>query len=255
MASTKPSSSSKEVEKKQRPNTWAYYVERSLGRWGGWGKKLAFVGYVHQALGDMKPLQSAALFGCSTFVSVLKILHDFHEPHGTRLYVANLAGDDAAVLRIRGQSKPVPWADCTKFLKDSGHTSFLQKALDSGSWSFYRNIQNGTLSAYWAYSIGWRFYAYLLNRHKGLGFLRTLFPRGVMNFAIGQLRTCGLLFSFGFWFWMSLGMASKYKITKDGLTKNLTALFVTIAALIALPMERRGRWKALAAFMTMTIMD
>lgn len=242
-------------EGRKRPNTWAYYLERSLSRWGGWGKKIAFVGYLNQALGDLSPLQSAALFGSSVFVSVLKILHDFHEPHGTRLYVANLAGDDAAVALIRKQKGPIPWEESTQFLAASGHKNFLEKAIDSGTWSLYRNIQNGTLSAYWAYSIGWRVYSYLLNRHKGLGFLRTLFPRGVIKFFIEQLRTCGLLFSFGFWFWMSLGVASKYKITKEGLTKNMTALFVTIAALIALPVEQRGRWKALAAFMTMTIMD
>ena len=101
-------------------------------------------------------MQSAALFGSSTFVSVLKILHDFHEPHGTRLYVANLAGDDAAVARIRKQKGPIPWEESTEFLAASGHKNFLQKAIDSGTWSLYRNIQNGTLSAYWAYSLGWR---------------------------------------------------------------------------------------------------
>ena len=28
------------------PNTWSYYVEKRLTRYGRWGKKLAFVAYV-----------------------------------------------------------------------------------------------------------------------------------------------------------------------------------------------------------------
>lgn len=237
------------------PHTLAYSIERSLTRWGNWGKKLALVGLVHRSLGELGPLKSAGLFAFSTFWSTWKILHDFHPPHGTRRYVANLCGDDAAVKRIRDFPETcAPWDTCQDFLL-SRHKGIWSKALAAGWCSFSRNLDNGTLYLYWTYTIAWKVYAYVISGGKGGGFLKTVFPQGVLKFVVAQARTCGLLYSFGFSFWVTLGLASKYRITSTGLSRNLTAVFVTIAATISLPIETTRRWQALAAFMTMTIFD
>ena len=84
------------------PNTWKYYIEKRTTRYGRWGKKLAFIAYMNDFLGDLSPARSVALFGAATYVSVWKILNDYHHPRGsTRNYVSELAGDDNAVHLIR----------------------------------------------------------------------------------------------------------------------------------------------------------
>ena len=134
------------------PDTLAYAVECSLTRWGKWIKKLALVGLVHRSLGDLGLVKSAGLFAFSTFWSTWKILHDYHPPRGTRLYVANLCGDDAAVKRIREfPDTHASWDTCNEFLM-SHHQDILSKAMAAGWCSFSRNLKNGTLYLYWTYS-------------------------------------------------------------------------------------------------------
>jgi len=74
--------------------------ETFLYRLGSWAKRLALVGYVHRSLGDLSNVQAAVLFGLGTFVSVNRVIFDTQSPHGSRRYIANLAGDDEAVRSL-----------------------------------------------------------------------------------------------------------------------------------------------------------
>ena len=65
--------------------------ETILYRIGSW-KRLALVSYVHKSLGDLPKRQAAILFALGTFVSVNRVIFDSQSPHGSRRYIANLAG-------------------------------------------------------------------------------------------------------------------------------------------------------------------
>jgi hypothetical protein len=237
------------------PKGWAYYIEKRTARYGRWGKKLAFIAYMNDFLGDLSPVKSVALFGAATYVSVWKILNDYHHPRGsTRNYVSELAGDDNAVRLIRGyEGDAIPWDYAWK--KFVGDQTMLQKALKCGWRAMYRNIENGSLIVYWAYSIGWKIYGYLLRRSDSKSILKAMFPRGLGQFIIGQLRTMGLLYGFGFVFWVTMGIAGTLKLNKDGLTKEMTAFLIMLTSVIAVNIETKYRYKPLAAFMLMTIID
>ena len=237
------------------PSTWSYYVEKRLTRYGRWGKKLAFVAYVNGLLGDLSPTRSVALFGAATYVSVWKILNDYHHPRGsTRNYVSELAGDDDAVHFIRNYSKnTIPWE--VAWTSIVGDLTTFQKARKCGWRAMYRNIENGSLVVYWGYSIGWKVYGYFLRRSASKSIVHAMFPRGVGQFVLGQLRTMGLLYGFGFVFWILMGLTKKLKLNKDGLTKEMTTFLIMTTAVIAINIETKYRYKPLAAFMLMTIID
>ncbi len=237
------------------PNTWKYYIEKRTTKYGRWGKKLAFIAYMNDFLGDLSPARSVALFGAATYVSVWKILNDYHHPRGsTRNYVSELAGDDNAVHLIRSyEGNAIPWDYAWK--EFVGNQSIFQKALKCGWYAMYRNIENGSLIVYWAYSIGWKIYGYFLRRSSNKSILEAMFPRGLFQFMIGQIRTMALLYGFGFIFWITMGIAGTLKLNKDGLTKDMTTFLIMITSILAINIETKFRFKPLAAFMLMTIID
>ena len=108
----------------------------------------------------------------------------------------------------------------------------------------------GTLTFFWVYSLVWR----LLKARGRIG-LNVLFPRGPLVFARSMARTSALLFTFGFTFWTLIGLGHKVQLPSTGLSKFTAVCYVTTAAVVALPMETRNRWNALAAFMLMSIID
>jgi hypothetical protein len=65
----------------------------------------------------------------------------------------------------------------------------------------------------------------------------------------------GLLYGFGFIFWVLMGITKQLKLNKDGLTKEMTTFLIMVTAVIAINIETKYRYKPLAAFMLMTIID
>lgn len=220
--------------------------ETVLYRLGSWGKRLALVSYVHKSLGDLSKRQAAMLFALGTFLSVNRVIFDSQSPHGSRRYIANLAGDDEAVRKIRGFIKPLPWNEVPETFERKG--SWFQKALACGYHSMSRN--KSTLAFFWVYTLVWR-----LIKARGRVRMNVLFPRGPLQFLRSMARTSALLFTFGFTFWTLLGLGHKARLPSPGLTRFTAVCYVTTAAVVALPMETRNRWNALAAFMLMSIVD
>ena len=60
---------------------------------------------------------------------------------------------------------------------------------------------------------------------------------------------------FGFIFWITMGIAGTLKLNKDGLTKEMTTFLIMLTSVIAVNIETKYRYKPLAAFMLMTIID
>ena len=98
--------------------------------------------------------------------------------------------------KFRDKAKDYAWKEFV------GNQSIFQKALKCGWYAMYRNIENGSLIVYWAYSIGWKIYGYFLRRSSNKSILEAMFPRGLFQFMIGQIRTMALLYGFGFIFWI-----------------------------------------------------
>ena len=120
-----------------------------------------------------------------------------------------------------------------------GNQSIFQKALKCGWYAMYRNIENGSLIVYWAYSIGWKIYGYFLRRSSNKSILEAMFPRGLFQFMIGQIRTMSLLYGFGFIFWITMGIAGTLKLNKDGLTKDMTTFLIMITAILSINIETK----------------
>eukprot|EP00938_MAST-03A_sp_MAST-3A-sp1_P004060 g4060.t1 len=220
--------------------------ETILYRFGSWSKRLALVSYVHKTLGDLPKHQAAILYTLGTFVSVSRVIFDSQSPHGSRRYIANLAGDDDAVRAIRGFQKPLPWDEVPDMFERKG--SWFRKALRCGYHSMSRN--KGTLIFFWTYTLVWR-----LIKARGRIGMKVLFPRGPLQFLRSMARTSALLFTFGFTFWSLLGLGHQIRLPSPGMTRFAAVCYVTTAAILALPMETRNRWNALAAFMLMSIVD
>ena len=52
-----------------------------------------------------------------------------------------------------------------------------------------------------------------------------------------------------------MGIAGTLKLNKDGLTKEMTTFLIMLTSVIAVNIETKYRYKPLAAFMLMTIID
>lgn len=259
--------------------TTALY-ERVLYRVGSWSKRLALVGYVHRFLGDVSDRRAVVLFALGTFASVYRTIYDTIEPHGSRRYIANLAGDDAAVTTIRNNKDPVPW-ERTPVVFRKECSSWFVKAVRCGVHNVVRNRK--TLFVFWvrtwivrgssfarpptdvdvslaqAYSLLFRLVGFIRGRGQGRirvsNLIRSLFPNGVAAYLKGCARTSSLLFTFGFVFWSLVGLGKATNFPSQGLGKTQAVGYVSVAAVVALPMETRRRWKALAAFMLMSVVD
>ena len=228
-------------------------LEKYMRRFGSWGKRFAFVGYVNQFLGKRALHESMTLYAVATWVSVTKILYDHQEPYGSRNYIANLAGDDEAIYLLRHKRVSIPWEECRKaFLKEK--QTWLNKSLQCGVWVVDRNRY--TLSLFWFYTVFWRTIGYVGGSNKqARNLFQAVFPRGVPEFVFGCARTSMLLFLFGFSFWGCIGIASENRITSSGLTRTMTTNFVTLSAIMGAVTENTHRWQSLAAFMLMSIVD
>eukprot|EP00940_MAST-03C_sp_MAST-3C-sp2_P000127 g127.t1 len=225
-------------------------LEKLLYRVGSWAKRLALIGYIHRTIGNVDMAKIVALYGAATSLSVYRILHDSHSPYGSRRYVMNLAGDDSAVKLIRNHASAIPWKRVASVFRPSTR-SWVVKAAKCGAWSLARN--RSTLLVFWSYGLLWK----LLKRKRGEALARTLFPNGFLGFLGACTRTSGLLLTFGASFWLLLGAWSEYvRFPKDeGLSRRMATIFVSAAALIALPLETNKRWHSLAAFMVMSVID
>eukprot|EP00940_MAST-03C_sp_MAST-3C-sp2_P003005 g3005.t1 len=201
-------------------------------------------------IGNVAIAKIVALYVTATSLSVYRILHDSHSPYGSRRYVMNLAGDDASVKVFRNMASPEPWDRAPSLFRKSSQ-SWIAKAVKCGAWSLARN--RSTLCVFWSYGLLWR----LTKWKRGEALSKALFPSGVIGFLGACMRTSGLLFTFGASFWLLVGVWSDYiRFPKEeGMSRRMATLFVSAAALIALPVESKARWKSLAAFMAMSVID
>ena len=222
--------------------------ERVLYKVGSWAKRIALIGYVHRALNAVTLLQAMGLYAAATALSVSRILHDRHSPRGSRRYVMNLAGDDEIVKTMRSQKGYVGWKRVKEIFCPG--QSWFSRAFRAATWTVYRN--RSTLAVFWMYSIVLR----LLRRKSGQSFRRTIFPAGVGGFLRDCARTSGLLFTFPFIFWTLCGISETFiRYPRQGFSKTNAIVLITAASVLSLPIETRKRWKALSAFMIMSVVD
>eukprot|EP00038_Savillea_parva_P011763 m.199938 g.199938 ORF g.199938 m.199938 type:complete len:259 (+) comp20908_c0_seq1:97-873(+) len=227
--------------------------EKALRRVGGWAKRLALLVYVHGATSRLSLSQSVALYVISTYVSVYKILHDVQNPYGSRLYICNLAGDDAAMHTVRSLVQPLPWADVLDDVRLFHRLPWHRQAIECSAVTVYRNRY--TLGMFWGYTLFWRLYRWVSRRGKGPSLLKSLFPHGIVAWTVQMGRTAGLLGTYALAFWTILAACAKCRINTTGFTRLAATNMVTVAAILALPVEVPGRWRSMAAFMAMSIFD
>jgi hypothetical protein len=68
-------------------------------------------------------------------------------------------------------------------------------------------------------------------------------------------RTSGLLGTYAAAFWTILSACAAGQVNSTGLSRLAATNMVTVAAIIALPVEESRRWQSMAAFMFMSIFD